>query len=998
MLINIEWSVTQIFITIDNCYRYLKIDMAFLKLLFYGELIFIITAISLSVDENTDKSAIHFNNYSYIVPANYSIKLELYSKNYINLDNTYKKYKIEIDLLLTNSSFVLHGDLHVDIAIFHPTFKISFNSSRSIVYLFVKLISKTLLTQEYLGVNLDCDPVTEICVLDLNKELSSGNYTLHVHYLNAINYTENNLISLESVHTNSSGILAWSSGEHFQAIGARRLFPCWDESTIKTTFNISIQHHHNYSVFSNMPKEKRITKSHMKWTFFKITPEMPTYLVTVVISSGTLVYDKYETDKVIVWHRPELQQEMKFALMVANKTMTLFEWKWKKLNILTVQFVAIYGLPYNNQSWGLVLNREIDIIYDENLHSVAHKIEVELLIARETIHQWFYNLINPFYSSYLWLINGLTTFFGMYAVNFMENYVNSEMMDLFVVQFQYESFRLDDYSFHQSFLTEINPFKINALSSFSRYKAPLILRTVQCLITDEVFGKSIYRYINNHMLNSMDPDDFLTVMEITLFDYFISYPEFVRKDTFSLRRIFDGFTNSTNYPVLNVARDYFENSVNITIKNYDILKYNDFLLPVTYTTQNDLNFENLKFPFEDDRFILISSTKPIKQIFVKDDGWVMFNLQQAGYYRVNYDDINWQTIAEYLNSAEYTKVHVLNRAKIIDDAFHFMITRQLNSSIFWNLSRYLTRETNYIAWYPMIKALEYMSKIFPFQDKRVQNVKDKIKEELSNLLWEIKYSEEEYSKENDLTKCLRQEAIKWACVLNDVQCRETANIKLMKYITKQETNNLLPWWKQWTFCKGLMTASLQFWSMVKNNLEGHFVEPYNRVAEFLACTSNEIMDKYWEDEYLELIRLEHNKTYNQIHIKSYINSFLFIIANHAKHNMLSKILTNINKSKPSDVSIMSIFIIIVNNIYSEKQLHEITTTLKPILLAEACIIMIKNNVDHLCKDNINLFDSVFAKEIVPNFYQKWTSYVDQKIQLRLSQIREIETQIRIFGI
>ncbi|XP_072754254.1 glutamyl aminopeptidase-like [Anoplolepis gracilipes] len=984
----------------DNCYRYLKIEMAFLRLLLYGELIFLITAKSVPVDEYTKKSAIYFNDYfdSIMSVSNYNVQLKLYSKQYINIDEQYinideiyKKYKIEINNLRANSRFV-YGEMHVDFTIFYVFSILSFHSARSIEYLFGELIYKiTGFSQIFVGENFYCDTVTEICTLHLDKELSSGNYTLHIEYLNAINNTENILDSLESVHTNSLKLLTWSGGEHFQAIGARQLFPCWDNPRIKSTFNISIKHHYNYTVLSNMPIEKEITEAHMKWTFFEVTPEMPIYLVTVAISPEKLVYDKYETDEVIVWHRPELQHELKFARMVANETMTLFQWKWKNLSISPVQFVAIYGLPYNNKSWGLVLNRY------ENLHSAAHKIKVARLIAHETAHQWFSNLINPFYSSYSYLIDGLTTLFGMDAINSIEGYNNSEMLDLFVVQFQYESFRLVNYSFHQSFLTEVNPYEINAFSIISHYKVPLILRMLQHLITNEVFAKSIYRYLNNHfykhsIIDSSDPsDDFWTVMQITVNE---SYPEFVKKDVLNLRRIFDDFTSSTNYLVLKIARNYSQNSVNITIKNYDILKYNYYRIPVTYTTQNNSNFENRTSPIDNDRLILMSSIIPTQQIFIKDDGWVMFNLQQAGYYRVNYDVKNWQKIAEYLNSTEYTNVHVLNRAKIIEDAFHFMITHQLNSSIFWNLTSYFTRETKYIAWYPMIKALEYMSKIFPFPDEKVQNIKDNLKTVLKDLLRKIEY--EDHSMDNDLTKCLRQEAIKWACLLGDFNCQNIAIYKLMKYITKMETKNLLPWWKQWTFCKGLMTANLGFWNTVKNNLEKHFVEHYNRIAEFLACAPNKIMDEYWKDEYLQLIKLEHNKTHNQIRIKSYINSFLFIIAKYAQHNMLSEILSNVKESKPRDVSMASIFIVIVNHVYSEKQLHKITIILKTSVITEAYIILTKNNIDRSYKENVTFFNSVIVEESVPNFLQKWMSYIDQKIQIRLSQIREIETQIRIF--
>lgn len=90
----------------------------------------------------------------------------------------------------------------------------------------------------------------------------------------------------------------------------------------------------------------------------------------------------------------------------------------------------------------------------------------------------------------------------------------------------------------------------------------------------------------------------------------------------------------------------------------------------------------------------------------------------TGYYRVNYDKKNWQLITDYLLSDNYTKIHVLNRAKLIDDAYHFMKDSYIltfhDPILFWNLVEYLKRETNYIAWYPMIKVLEEMSNIIPY--------------------------------------------------------------------------------------------------------------------------------------------------------------------------------------------------------------------------------------------------------------------------------------------
>jgi len=55
---------------------------------------------------------------------------------------------------------------------------------------------------------------------------------------------------------------------------------------------------------------------------------------------------------------------------------------------------------------------------------------------------------------------------------------------------------------------------------------------------------------------------------------------------------------------------------------------------------------------------------------------------------------------------------------------------------------------------------------------------------LRKLLSTIKYKENDEDK--DLVKCLRLEAIKWACIMNDVYCKKVANFKLRNYLKNPE--------------------------------------------------------------------------------------------------------------------------------------------------------------------------------------------------------------------
>lgn len=76
--------------------------------------------------------------------------------------------------------------------------------------------------------------------------------------------------------------------------------------------------------------------------------------------------------------------------------------------------------------------------------------------------------------------------------------------------------------------------------------------------------------------------------------------------------------------------------------------------------------------------------------------------------------MNWLKIADYLDSENYTKIHVLNRARIIDDAIYLMFMDKLDPTIFMNITKYLRRETDYVAWYSLFKILRETTKSFAY--------------------------------------------------------------------------------------------------------------------------------------------------------------------------------------------------------------------------------------------------------------------------------------------
>ena len=78
-----------------------------------------------------------------------------------------------------------------------------------------------------------------------------------------------------------------------------------------------------------------------------------------------------------------------------------------------------------------------------------------------------------------------------------------------------------------------------------------------------------------------------------------------------------------------------------------------------------------------------------------------------GFYRVNYDERNWNLIwAQLLHDPE--QIPTISRAELVDDAFHLARADHLPYRMALNLANYLRKETEYLPWRSAFDAFQYI--------------------------------------------------------------------------------------------------------------------------------------------------------------------------------------------------------------------------------------------------------------------------------------------------
>ena len=103
----------------------------------------------------------------------------------------------------------------------------------------------------------------------------------------------------------------------------------------------------------------------------------------------------------------------------------------------------------------------------------------------------------------------------------------------------------------------------------------------------------------------------------------------------------------------------------LLVKNPNSTDTHDYKwwVPITFATQDQPDFNDTR----PSSWMSSSETSKIITGMPSKDKWMILNLQQTGYYRVNYDVNNWKMIAKQLRM-DHNTIHVINRAQVIDDA------------------------------------------------------------------------------------------------------------------------------------------------------------------------------------------------------------------------------------------------------------------------------------------------------------------------------------------
>ncbi|KAK7913537.1 hypothetical protein WMY93_013748 [Mugilogobius chulae] len=659
-------------------------------------------------------------------------------------------------------------------------------------------------------------PETHYLVLQLQSPLTVGRtYVLQTIFQGELADDLEGFYRSEYIENGVKKIVATSQ---MQATYARKAFPCFDEPAMKAVFNVTIIHSHGTVALSNGRETGTVDTDFGRVTTFEPTARMSTYLLAFIVCDFAEIQSTQRNVLIRIWARRKAIDDRQgdYALNVTGPILEFYERYYNAAYPLSKSDQI--ALPDFNagamENWGLVTYRETALLYDPIISSTGNKERVISVIAHELAHMWFGNLVTVRWWNDLWLNEGFASYVEYLGADYAEPTWN--IKDHIILYDVHRVFGVDALaSSHPLSCAEdavSTPAQISEMfSTISYSKGAAVLRMLSEFLSEPVFVKGLSSYLNAFAFGNTVYKDLWDHLQQAV----DSTPDV--KIPHTVHEIMNRWTLQMGFPVVTIDT----RTGSITQKHFllDPESVVDRLSQFNYTWFVPIKW--MKSGVDQQQFWLLHKRDTNNQMIASGNDWVLANTNVSGYFRVNYDQGNWDRLLSLLNSNHQT-LSVMNRAQIIDDAFNLARAKIIDTTLALKTTKYLSKETGYIPWESALRNLNYY--ILMFDRTEVYGaLKSYLKKQIQPLYEHLKYNQ--------------INAIGIGCKMGVEGCKELTRNWFKQWMDNPAHNPIHPNLKSTVYCYAVAFGGHEEWDFAWRMFKNATVaSEASRLREAMACT------------------------------------------------------------------------------------------------------------------------------------------------------------------
>jgi alanyl aminopeptidase len=303
----------------------------------------------------------------------------------------------------------------------------------------------------------------------------------------------------------------------FEALYARRVFPCFDEPDSKVPWKLTLDVPSKLVAVSNTPVVRELALGPERRRLeFAATKPLPSYLIAFAVGPFDVV-DAGKTTRgtpVRIIAMKDRGPEGAWAARTTPRLIDLLEdffgspYPYEKMDMLAIPITVGFGAMENV---GLITFTETSMLLDPKHAAKDREYSWVFIAAHELGHQWFGDLVTTAWWDDIWLNEGFANWVERKISARFEPSWHEELAEVVVRNQALEADSL--VSARQIRQPIVTPDDIiNAFDGITYDKGASILNMFEGYLGRDVFLKGVREYVKQHMFGSATSSEFASAI------------------------------------------------------------------------------------------------------------------------------------------------------------------------------------------------------------------------------------------------------------------------------------------------------------------------------------------------------------------------------------------------------------------------------------------------------------------------------------------------------